>query len=96
MARTQTSVFFVHVSASMLLVLVPLILELLHVPIHPDMIIIGAIMLQVPGIAITNVMRDILVGDFLTAISKLAEVLIVAIAIAIGIAIPYGLLQFFM
>lgn len=96
MARTQTSIFFIHVSASMLLVLVPLVLELLHVPIHPDMIIIGAIMLQVPGIAITNVMRDILVGDFLTAISKLAEVLIVAIAIAIGIAIPYGLLHFFM
>ena len=93
MAGMQASVFFIHVCASMFLVLVPLILELLHVPIHADKIIIGAIMLQVPGIAITNVMRDILVGDFLTAISKLAEVLIVAIAIAIGIALPYGLMQ---
>jgi len=96
MSQMQASIFFVHISASMFLVLVPLTLELLHAPIHADKIIIGAIMLQVPGIAITNVMRDILVGDFLTAISKLAEVLIVAIAIAIGIAIPYGLLQFFM
>lgn len=95
-SRMQASIFFVHVCTSMTLVMVPLVLELLHVPIHPDMIIIGAIMLQVPGIAITNVMRDIIVGDFLTAISKLAEVLIVAIAIAIGIAIPYGLLQLFM
>ena len=95
MARTQTSVFFVNVCASMVMVMVPMILELLHVPIHPDMIIIGTIMLLVPGIAITNMMRDILVGDFLTAISKLAEIVIVSIAIAIGIAVPYGILQLF-
>lgn len=95
LSRTQTSIFFVNVIASMVMVMVPLILELLSVPVHPDMVIIGTIMLLVPGIAITNMMRDILVGDFLTAISKLAEVLIVSIAIAIGIAIPYGILQLF-
>ena len=85
-----------NVIASMVMVVVPLGLELLSVPIHPDMVIIGTIMLLVPGIAITNMMRDILVGDFLTAISKLTEVIIVSIAIAIGIAIPYGILQLFM
>ena len=36
-------------------------------------------------------MRDVIAGDFLTAISKLAEVLIVALAIAIGIALAYVL-----
>lgn len=75
----------------MLLVTVPVFLRFLVVPIHPDLIIIGAIMLLVPGVAITNVMRDVIVGDFLTAISKLTEVLIVALAIAIGIALPYTL-----
>jgi uncharacterized membrane protein YjjP (DUF1212 family) len=94
MTKMSGSVFFVNVVTSMLLVIVPVGLTLLNVPLHPDMIIIGAIMLLVPGIAITNVMRDIIVGDFVTAISKLAEVLLVAMAIAIGIAIPYGLLQF--
>ena len=48
-------------------------------------------MLLVPGIAITNVMRDVLSGDFLTALTKFAEVMIVAMAIAIGIAIPVGI-----
>ena len=40
-------------------------------------------------------MRDVIVGDFLTAISKLAEVLIVALAIALGIALPYGFARVF-
>ena len=42
------------------------------------------------GIAITNVMRDVIAGDFLTALTKFAEVAIVAMAIAIGIALPVG------
>ena len=45
-------------------------------------------MLLVPGVAITNVMRDVLSGDFLTAVTRLAEVIIVAMAIAMGVAIP--------
>ena len=53
-------------------------------------VVIGTIMLLVPGLAITNVMRDVISGDFLTAITKFAEVMIVAMAIAIGIAIPIG------
>ena len=40
--------------------------------------------------AITNVMRDVIAGDFLTAVTKFAEVMIVAMAIAIGIALPVG------
>lgn len=90
MTKMNANVFFVNLIASMFLVTVPVFLRFLVVPIHPDKVIIGAIMLLVPGVAITNVMRDVIVGDFLTAISKLTEVLIVALAIAIGIALPYG------
>lgn len=43
-------------------------------------------MLLVPGIAITNVMRDVLAGDFLTALTRFAEVLIVGVAITVGVA----------
>lgn len=94
MVKLKANVFFIHVSASMLLVTVPVLLTALGVNvIHTDKIVIGAIMLLVPGIAITNVMRDVIIGDFITAVSKLAEVLIIALAIAIGIAIPFGLLR---
>ena len=35
-----------------------------------------------------NVVRDILAGDMLTAVTKFAEAMLVAVGIAIGIAIP--------
>lgn len=60
---------------------------------HLDMIIIGTIMLLVPGVAIANVMRDVLAGDTLTALTKFTEVLIIGLGIAIGIAIPMSLLK---
>lgn len=90
LTKMNANVFFVNLIASMFLVTIPVFLRFLVVPVHPDKVIIGAIMLLVPGVAITNVMRDVIVGDFLTAISKLAEVLIVALAIALGIALPYA------
>ena len=41
----------------------------------------------VPGVAITNIMRDIIAGDVITGTTKLAEVLLTALAIAVGIAL---------
>lgn len=90
MARVNSNVFFTYVCASMLLVLPPMALTYLGLGIHVDKIVIGAIMLLVPGIAITNVMRDVINGDFLTAVTRFAEVMIVAMAIAIGIALPFS------
>ena len=95
LSRFETNIFFTYVCSSMAMVLPPLILSYLGVPIHMDKMVIGAIMLLVPGIAITNVMRDVLAGDFLTALTKFAEVLIISMALAVGIAIPVSLARFF-
>ena len=56
-----------------------------------DKIIIGALMALVPGIAITNAMRDIMAGDMVSGISKGAEALLIGAAIALGTAIALGL-----
>lgn len=90
MSRLNANVFFTDICASAFLAFIPTVLFCMGLPIQPDRIIIGAIMLLVPGIAITNVMRDVIAGDFLTAVTKFAEVMIVAMAIAIGIALPVG------
>lgn len=58
-----------------------------------DMIIIGALMALVPGIAITNAMRDIMAGDMVSGISKGAEALLIAGAIALGTAMSLGLFR---
>ena len=46
--------------------------------------IIGALMLFVPGAAITNSIRDLLTGDMLSGIARMTEAFITAIALATG------------
>lgn len=49
-----------------------------------DPIIIGTIMLFVPGAAITNSIRDFLSGDMLAGTARLMEALLIAIGLACG------------
>lgn len=51
-----------------------------------DMIIIGAVMPLVPGLLITNAVRDLMAGHLLSGIGKGAEALLTAFAIGSGIA----------
>lgn len=50
-----------------------------------DTITIGVIMLLVPGVAITNSMRDIMSGEFITGIITLTKAIFIALAIALGV-----------
>jgi uncharacterized membrane protein YjjP (DUF1212 family) len=59
-----------------------------------DKIIIGNIMILVPGLAITNSIRDMINGDIVSGLMRLAESLFIAVAIAAGFALalmPFGL-----
>lgn len=58
-----------------------------------DKVLIGEIMLMIPGIAMTNAVRDMLLGDIATGLLRLANALIVAGAIALGIAAPLALFK---
>lgn len=80
--------FFSNVCASAVIAVVALVAVSLGIADNMDMIIIGSIMLLVPGVAITNIMRDIIRGDVITGTIKIAEVLLTATAIAIGTGIP--------
>ena len=53
-------------------------------PLHVDMIMIGDIMLLVPGIATTMSVRDILVGDTISGFTKFLECLLWAASLAAG------------
>lgn len=52
-----------------------------------DMVIIGALMPYVPGIAITNAIRDILAGDYVSGLVTATKAIFTAIAIAFGVGI---------
>lgn len=53
---------------------------------HPDKIIIGAIMLLVPGLTVVNSMRDMMNGDLAAGLFELFSSIMSAFAIALGIA----------
>lgn len=46
---------------------------------------IGLLMMVVPGLIITNSMREFISGEYLTGYSKLIEALLVALAVAMGV-----------
>ena len=54
---------------------------------HADKIIIGNIMLLIPGLALTTSLRDMISGDTLSALMGFSEALIRALGIAIGSAL---------
>lgn len=53
---------------------------------HPSSIMIGTIMLLIPGIAMTNSVRDMLMGDTISGTLRLVESLLIACFIAAGFA----------
>ena len=58
---------------------------------HADKIIIGNIMLLIPGIAFTNSLRDLFSGDTITGLIRFLESMLLAIVIALGFTLA-GLL----
>ena len=64
-----------------------LLLVELGIGSNPDKIMIGAIMLLIPGIAMTNALRDMLMGDIASGMLRLVDSIIVAASIACGFAL---------
>lgn len=58
------------------------------VPIHIDKVIIGDIMLLIPGISLVNSVRDMFSGDIMAGLLRLSETIIISSAIALGFSIP--------
>ena len=57
-----------------------------------DMISIGNIMLLIPGIALTNSLRDMFSGNTISGLMRFIESILLALTIAFGFALAAGLL----
>lgn len=55
--------------------------------VNPYLVIIGALTNLVPGVALTNGIRDLLHGDIVSGLSRLGEALMTVFAIAAGTGI---------
>ena len=76
--------FFINSLGGSIAALLALISIKLNLGQNEDKIIIGSIMLLVPGLIITNAIRDTIAGDLVSGISRAIEAIFIAIAIAVG------------
>ncbi|MHB9093367.1 MAG: threonine/serine exporter family protein, partial [Eubacteriales bacterium] len=58
---------------------------------HLDKIIVGALLPLVPGVALTNAVRDFISGDLLSGTLRMAEALLIAVALAGGVGFALAL-----
>ena len=70
--------------SSMLLTAIALIAYHLGIVANSQAIIIGCLMILTPGVAITNSLRDIMGGDYISGTARMLEALLIAAFIAIG------------
>ncbi len=87
MEKFDANAFFMNIIGSCVAAAVACCAVYWNLAAGLDKIIIGTLMNLVPGIAITNVMRDIIGGDLIAGLTKLTESLLIATAIALGAGI---------
>ena len=76
--------FFINSICGGIVALLAIIFLKLGIASQLNQTIIGSIMLLVPGLAITNAIRDTMSGDLLSGIIRASEAFLVAISIAVG------------
>lgn len=74
-------------STSITAFIIPFIIHWINATLSSDVIIISALMPLYPGTAFMNGIRDALKGDFNSGLARIADALVIAVSLAIGVAI---------
>ena len=90
MQNLGANLFFRIIAAAFPMALLAYAFQALGIAPNPDAVTIGTLMLLVPGLLITNAMRDIIYGDTNSGINRLVQVLLIAAAIVLGTAAAWN------
>ncbi len=90
MNRLGANDFFRTIAAAFPMALLGYTLNAIFPSIRSDCVIIGGLMSLVPGLLFTNAMRDIIYGDTNSGINRIVQVLLIAVAIALGAAAAWN------
>ena len=82
--------FFRTIAASFSMALLAYILGAAGLCHNADTVIIGALMILVPGLLFTNAMRDIIYGDTTSGVNRIVQVFLIAVALALGTAAAWN------
>lgn len=86
MDHLHVNQFFSILAASFLMAIPAYGMGVLGIADSADTVIVGSLMLLVPGLLFTNAMRDIIFGDTNSGINRIVQVFLIAVAIAMGTA----------
>ena len=92
MDSLKANPFFKTIAASFIMALLAYTTSLLGIAPNVDAVIIGALMILVPGLIFTNGMRDIIYGDTNSGINRIVQVFLTAAAIALGTGAAWTLI----
>ena len=95
MELRKANQFFRTIACAFFMALAAYTMAHYQVASRPDMLIIGALMILVPGLLFTNAMRDIIYGDTNSGINRIVQVFLIAVAIALGTASAWSTASFF-
>ncbi len=84
LGKLRLNQYLLNTLGAMLIVVFAKTLDLWVPYIKLDNIIIGGIMLLVPGLAIVNAIRDTMSGDLVSGMARAVEAIFIAVAIATG------------
>lgn len=93
MTALHANLFFKSILGAALSAFLALCLTHLGLGQHSQLITIGALMALVPGIIFTNAIRDVMAGDMVAGLSKIADALLTGVAVALGTGFALGLSQ---
>ncbi|HRW24708.1 MAG TPA: threonine/serine exporter family protein [Spirochaetia bacterium] len=91
----KLSVFFSNIVGGAFAAAVAIGAEAVGVAGNTDAMIIGSIMLLVPGVLIVNAIRDLIAGDLVAGIARAADAFISAAGISIGVGLALQLALLF-
>lgn len=91
MDKWETNPFFSTIAAAFVMAVPAYLLAGFQMLDYVDAVIIGSLMILVPGLLITNSMRDIIYGDTNSGINRIVQVFLSAFAIAMGTAAAWRL-----
>lgn len=90
MDKMKVNPFFETIFSAFFMALAAYGLNTLGIVQNVNSVVIGALMILVPGLLFTNAMRDIIYGDTNSGITRFVQVLLISMGMALGTAVAWN------
>lgn len=85
--KLKSPIFFANAAGAAAVVSFTQVANVVFGGINSEMVNIGVLMNLVPGVLLTNCIRDFVAADYVAGVAKVVETLLIAAAISLGVAV---------